>query len=246
MDREIQSLFKQGNVCVCGERGSGKDMLMANICVRTKKPYLSNINYDRKSKKGKKYYIPLDFDIINIPCSTTDLINGTVPFYEFPYPDGTDIYISDTSVLFPNYDTLTLNKKFHGIVVYMALSRQLCRGNVHINAQNLGRIWEKLPEQAFRYIQCIKCIVIGRIVVQKVRIYEMRESADARIPPMPKIRVGLSRKSNFERQAYELQRLSYQAKYGEIREKTIIYINKSDYDTRRFKTIFKEGLKHEK
>ena len=32
--------FESGNVCVDGLRGRGKDMLLANIIVRQKKPYM--------------------------------------------------------------------------------------------------------------------------------------------------------------------------------------------------------------
>ena len=34
-------LFKRGNVCVTGLRGTGKDLLMSNVVVRRKKPYIS-------------------------------------------------------------------------------------------------------------------------------------------------------------------------------------------------------------
>lgn len=233
MNREIMNMFKSGNVCVTGERGSGKDMLMSNVCVRIGKPYVSNINYDGKHQ----FFKPLHLTDYDLKADCVSFIEGTLPKYTFPHADGTNIWISDCSVYFPNYQTLLLNKKYEGFVNFMALSRQLGECNVHVNAQNIGRIWEKIPEQCFRYIQTLGCICFGKLVIQRVRTYDMRESCERRIPPMPKPRYGLSRKSNFERQAYELQRLSYQAKYGTINEYTLIYINRSHYDTRRFKTI---------
>ena len=43
--QKIRKLFKKGSVCVTGLRGTGKDLLMSNVVVRNKKPYISNIDY---------------------------------------------------------------------------------------------------------------------------------------------------------------------------------------------------------
>ena len=234
MNKTIMRLFDHGNVCVVGMRGTGKDMLMSNVAVRRRKPYISNINYDGKNEKN---FIELDLTKLDVKNDCFSFIEGKINPYVFPYADGTDVYISDSSVYFPNYQTLPLNKRYEGLVNFMALSRQLACANVHINAQNLNRVWEKIPEQSDRYIYCKSCRVFGKIVFQRVIIYQKRDSCEARIPPMPTPRYGLSRRTNFDRQSYELQRLAYTAKYGEIVPLTLIYVNKSNYDTRRFKTI---------
>ena len=61
--KNILKLFKNGNVCVTGLRGTGKDVLFGNVIYRlfTKNhiPYISNLDYGG-------YYIPLVLKDLNI------------------------------------------------------------------------------------------------------------------------------------------------------------------------------------
>ena len=41
----VKKMFSQGNVCVTGLRGTGKDMLMSNVISSRKLPYISNMDY---------------------------------------------------------------------------------------------------------------------------------------------------------------------------------------------------------
>ena len=236
--KDIMKEFKNRSTCTVGQRGDGKDMLMSNVAVRRNKPYISNINYDGKTP----LHIELDLNDMRIGNDCFNFINGDISPYKWKHGDGVDIYISDCSVYFPNYKTLELNKKYEDIVNFLALSRQVAESNVHINAQNLVRVWEKFPEQSDVFIRCLSCRVIGRLVLQHVRLYELRDSCEKRIPPLPRQRNGLKPPTNFERQAYELQRISYQAQHGIIKDYYMVYINRSNYDTRRFKTILEGGL----
>jgi hypothetical protein len=59
--KKIIRMFEDGNVCVTGLRGRGKDMLMSNVVVRRKKPYVSNVDYKGKKARFKRFY-PLDYD----------------------------------------------------------------------------------------------------------------------------------------------------------------------------------------
>lgn len=43
--KKMMKHFEDGNVCVIGLRGRGKDMLQGNVIVRRKKPYISNTDY---------------------------------------------------------------------------------------------------------------------------------------------------------------------------------------------------------
>lgn len=43
--KKLIRLFEDGNVCVCGLRGRGKDLLMSNVAVRRGLDYISNIDY---------------------------------------------------------------------------------------------------------------------------------------------------------------------------------------------------------
>lgn len=52
--RNIKRMFEDGNVCVVGLRGRGKDMLFANIIARRRKEYISNTDYKVKGKNASK------------------------------------------------------------------------------------------------------------------------------------------------------------------------------------------------
>lgn len=94
---KIIRLFEAGNVCVCGLRGRGKDMLFANVIARRSAPYVSNTDYGGQRMR----FAPRDFD-----CGGNtykNFISGEITPYVYPFPDSTDIYISDAGVYFlPN------------------------------------------------------------------------------------------------------------------------------------------------
>lgn len=227
--KRIIKLFRAGNVCVCGLRGRGKDMLMANVVVRRKLPYVSNVNYGGQ-------YIPLS--LMDFDCGGNtfeNFITGNIKPYTFPYPDGTDLYISDAGVYFPSQYCSQLDKKYGYLAVFAALSRHLGCMNFHTNSQAINRVWTKLAEQSEVYLMCNWCrVLFGKLVIQKVTLYERYQSAVDRVPPykLPRMRLNADRKCNI---AMEKQR--YRVQHGEIKVRTLIYWNKSTYDTRIFKSI---------
>lgn len=227
---KIVRMFKHGNVAVCGLRGRGKDMLMANVVVRRRKPYISNVDYGGKFNE-------LDFSAIDCGKNTyNDFISGTLKPYTFPYPDGTDVYISDVGVYLPAQYCNELNKRYPYLPVFMALSRHLGKCNVHYNVQALPRAWDKLREQVDQYIDCRSCICLfGKIVIQRIRIYERYESCVNHVPPL---RVGFHIKPDM---TSEILQANYLASHGVIKSKWLFYINRSKYDTRRFKTLLEGG-----
>lgn len=236
--RKIIQMFEDGNVCVVGLRGRGKDMLMANVVMRRKKPYISNTNYGGQWLPFK----PKDFT-----CggnSYKDFLEGTVKHYEWPYGDGVDVYASDLGVYTPAQYCNELNKAYPGIPVYMALSRQIADANFHCNCQNLNRIWDKIREQSDMYIMCNWCkVLFGKIVLQKVTIYELYEAAVKRVPPF-RLPMPLF---NPERQfTWRIQKESYLINYGYIKPRFLLYINRSNYDTRIFKEILRNGKREDK
>lgn len=92
--KKLIRLFEDGNVCVCGLRGRGKDLLMSNVAVRRGLDYISNIDY------GGKYH---EFNYTELNCGKntySHFIDGNVNYYEYPFPDGTDIYLSDAGIYF--------------------------------------------------------------------------------------------------------------------------------------------------
>ena len=156
----VLRLFRRGNVCVTGLRGTGKDVLFGNVIVRRNEPYVSNLDYS-----NDRNYNELDF--LKLDCGGNtylNLIDGNVKFYKYPYPPGSDIYISDAGVYLPAQYCNELNRKYSHLPMYFALDRQISHNNVHLNVQNLNRVWDKLREQSDIYIYCRKCIVFCGIV----------------------------------------------------------------------------------
>lgn len=228
--------FERGNVCVTGLRGRGKDMLIANVVCRRNLPYVSNVDY------GGTHY-PLDLDKLSVGYNCyKDFINGTVKKYEYPYGDDVDVYISDVGVYFPSQFCSELNRDYKHLPVAMALSRQL-GFNVHTNCQNLNRQWDKIREQSDIYYLCRWCKVLpGGIVIQAIRKYEKADSCQNRVPPFS-VKLPLVAFLDWRmRVHYDLQRQSYYSTHGDIKDRILIYRNKSKYNTRIFQEVLKNGI----
>lgn len=233
--RKIISMFENGNVCVSGLRGTGKDMLTANVVVRRKLPYVSNVDY------GGEH---IDFDPLKFDCGKNtfqNFLSKRVRQYIFPYEDGTDLYLSDVGVYFPSQYCNELNKAYGHFPTFWALSRQLGECNTHINVQNLGRAWDKIREQSDQYILCRWCkVFFGKLVIQKVRIYELYDSCLRRVPPF---RLPKPPLLAFERRdKWRAEKERYEQSFGCVDEFILLYINKSNYDTRVFKRILENGV----
>lgn len=231
-------MFKNGNVIVSGLRGTGKDMLIGNVIARRRQPYISNVDYSAK----KCVFLPLNLDLINLQNNFENLINGTILPYKYVYPEKADIYISDAGVYFPSQHFTKLNVRYEGLSMFQALSRQLGQCNFHVNTQNLNRVWDKMREQSDTYILCNWCKVFGKLVFQKVTIYERSDSCIQRLKPNRVHRPLIMKKEL--KMTYEMQHQEFLNKYGSIKCYLLIYFNKSKYDTRIFKKILK-GDKNE-
>lgn len=245
--KHIAKKFEQGNVCVVGERGRGKDMLIANVIAYRNLDYISNVEYIKKRGLQPKYYY-LDFDALDCGKNTyKEFMSDNVNYYEYPYPMGCDVYISDVGVYMPSQFCNELNRDYKYIPTFMALSRQLGNCNVHINVQNLNRAWDKLREQSRTYITCLGCKVIPlfgkQLVVQKIRLYEQYNAC---VQNVPKLKIPLYLVLGKDKLMSKLYKLNYKIQHGEIEEKTLIYWNRSNYDTNVFRAILKKGAKDDK
>lgn len=234
--RKVVKLFQTHSVSTAGEKGSGKDLLTANVIARRKdgKHYISNVNYECKGKA----YIKLNFAKIDPKNNFENFLTGDVKQYIYPYPENTDIYISDCGVYFPCQYNEQLNRKYKNIPVFLALSRQLGNCRVHTNAQYIGRVWDKIREQSERYILCISAKVFCGWVFQRIRIYEKYESCEQKALPFRAKKPLLDRVARMQ---YILEKQRYTQQYGEIKTGILIYRNKSKYDTRIFKEILENG-----
>ena len=237
--KKVVKMFEKGNVCVTGLRGTGKDLLMSNVVVRRDLPYVSNIDYGG-------FYAPLRLSLINLGENTyKDFINGTVKHYEFPYPKGSDIYVSDAGVYFPSQYCNELNRDFKYVPGYLALCRQVSHNNFHINVQNLNRAWDKIREQSDTYIMCRGCLYIPfvKIVIQLITVYDKYESCVNRVKPC---RVRSPFLNAQARSTVDVYRDNFFNTHGSVKNRILIYRNKSSYDTYHFEKLLKEGIKNEK
>lgn len=233
----IIKLFKDGNVCVVGMRGTGKDMLMANVCARRGIPYVSNIDY------GGLFYEYNYNGILDMNGNTfQDVTEGNIKAYTYPFQDGTDIYLSDCGIYFPSQECSFLDRKYKGIPLFMALSRQLGQCNVHLNCQNLERIYTKMREQSDIFIRCEWCKVIKGYVFQSVLVYSQADACQRRVPPCPySVPIFAPRES---KELYRMKIIDYGIAYGDIHRVFLVYKNKSTYNTYHFKEVFANGKKN--
>ena len=233
----IIKLFEKGNVCVVGLRGCGKDMLFANVVARRKMPYVSNTDYCCQ----KSPYLKLKFDNLNIKNNYDNFISGDIIPYDYPYPEQADVYIADCGIYLPSQYCNELNKKFPEFPGFYALCRQIGQCNVHFNVQNLNRVWDKLREQSDTYIRTLSChVLFKKWVLQTVIVYDKYQSCVDRIDPFVPTRIPLmcSKESKAAlQQTNEEAKRRYKEIYGEVKKYTLIYRNKSNYDTRLFKGV---------
>lgn len=231
------------NVMIDGERGTGKDMLFSNVIARRRAPYyISPVDYKITNKIFKKRWIKLDLNKLITHNGYKNFITGNFVYYFYPYKDNVDIYLPDCGVYFPAQYCNELNRDYKDIPTFIALSRHLGECNIHCNTQSLNRVWDKLREQSSTYIHCLSCKVVFGYVFQRIRIYERYDSALQRIAPF---RAPFS--PNKETRAlYNAQRVAYQNQHGFIKERLLIYKNKSAYNTRYFRDILEKGEFYEK
>lgn len=229
----IKNKFIDNNTIIFGVKGSGKDLLTQLV-----------IYLRYKQKKDTIYYANNDYgynynhctlkDLSVYPNTYENLIENKIhTINKTEKRESIDCYISDAGIYLPSqYDTL-LSKLYPSFPIYYAISRHLYNSNIHMNVQNLERIWKKIREQADHYILARGCINIKFLpwIFVKTRYYSRYQSALEQVSPMSK--VGLLNKYNRALIA------EYEAKNGIIKN-GICCIRKSKikYDTRHFHKNF--------
>lgn len=236
--KKVVKMFENGNVSVCGVKGSGKDILFSNVIARRKGlEYVSNINYGYKFNA----FNVADFDVKN---NYLNFLNNDINRYKFPFPDKTDLYLSDCGIYFPAQYHKELDKLFSGVVTFQALSRHVGLCNVHTNSQACNRVYDKLREQSDQNILCLSCKVFCGFVFQKIRIYEKYESCLNKVAPFRYIMPLFAKQE--VRENIKLKKVDYTNSHGVIKECLLIYKHKGTYDTRYFKKLLKkEGIAYE-
>lgn len=236
--KKIVNLFETRSVSVCGEKGTGKDVLFGNVVNRINKPYASNLDYSKSD-----LFIPLDFKVMRLNGNNYEnIVAGVVRPYVYPYPEGTDIFISDAGVYFPSQYCSELNKKYPELPLFMSLSRQIgTDAKVHFNCQVLNRVWDKIREHSCdTYIMCNWCYVLfGKITFQIITEYDKYESCLARVKPC-RVRRPLTMNAQARMMADTYLDNFYNT-HGKVKRHFLIYWNKSKHDTYYFKKFFENG-----
>ena len=225
--RLFVNIFNRGNVIVSGMRGRGKDFAFCVVVNARKKNYISNVQYSDPKKKFKRF----DFEpkVWELAGNTyTNLVDGTVRRYVYPYPDGLDYYISDAAIYFPAAYCNELTKKYKSAPIFQALSRHLGDANVHCNTQVQHMLWDKMRLQSDLYVVMTGCRhLFGKFFYLSARLYDNPDSADTQLK-LP--RFGLGKNAS-------LAKANFMIAHGTIKQYRFICRLPYRYDSRRFKKI---------
>lgn len=236
--KHVVNFFRGGNVLVAGHKGHGKDLLFSMVIKereRCGETHAANIRYTDHTKVK-----PIrDYCLKN--TSMSNFINAKFDTEQVTFTQKEDYYISEAGLALPNWLRGELEKKknpTHTLPITFALSRHLGEFNIHANAQEFVRVWDKLREQADTMIYCEKATVLfKRLAFQRFVVYDRLESALEHRQPI-KVPRGLFGKKRKEALGHVAV---YNAKYGYIQRFRIWHIiSKKPYDTRAFyKALYK-------
>lgn len=220
----IVNCFSRSNVIVVGKKGRGKDSFFQMIIDRRKKPCYANIDYGKYSEVK-----PLGDLNIN-PNTYEKIIADDITVIDKTQDENKDYYLSDGGIYLPSHFDSTLSKTYPTLPSYYALSRHLTNSNIHVNVQNIDRLWKKIREQADDYFKMLNCIYIGRLCIMSVRYYEEYNALVSGVRPF---KCGLL--ASAERQALKAD---FDSKNGLVKDMIIFYIMpKQHYATRHFHKV---------
>ena len=214
--------FKKKNVIVFGKKGTGKDLVFQYVIKRRKEPYYANLDYGGKFEK-----IQIK-DISVWPNTYDSLINGEIQKVKLHFEEHRDIYISDGGIYLPSWSDSKLYKAYPSFPIYYAVNRHLTDSNIHINTQNLDRVWKAIREQADFYVKVRGTFHFFGLFITRVTTYDKYSSAQRELAPLGR-RLG----NSFSKAEAD----KYEAENGEIKEGWIIQW-KPKYDTRYFRKLF--------
>lgn len=231
--RRFSSLFNHGNVIVSGMKGRGKDFAFCVVVNARKRNYISNVRYSDPKKKFQCF--DLDLKVWDLAGNTyTDLVDGKIHKYVYPYPDGIDYYISDAGIYFPAAYYTALNKKYPSAPMFQALSRHLGDASVHCNCQVQTQLWDKIRLQSDTFIVMKGCTrIFGKLFFLRSVVYDNAESAEKQVN-VPRFGIGKNgrlAKDNFEIAHGHMYKLRFFCKLP------------YRYDSRRFKRILENNCK---
>lgn len=222
--------FSSENCIVFGTKGSGKDLIFNKAINARKSNCYANIPYN------KDLCIVRDIKEFSVEPNTYEsILENNVKIIDKNNKENCDYYISDGGIFLPSQYSQQLIKKYPSLPIYYALSRHLTNSNIHINTQYLGRVWDKLREQAGYFIRAThtsKFIIkrknksnVGFLVTTFI-VYDSYESASAKVRPYKVTGLITHSESRANKEDFE-------SKHGIVKEYKIIQLVKNvHYDSR--------------
>lgn len=215
--------FQRCNVVVDGKKGKGKDLLFQYVISKRRKAYYSNIDY------GGKYEHVEVRDISVAPNTYAEFIKGKVTEVPRRFAERKDVYLSDGGIYLPSYMDSQLYKAYPSFPIYYALSRHLADHNIHVNVQNLGRLWKALREQADFFVHVKSNLKLPFFILVKCYTYDNINSAMEAIAPL---------KGRWFNKFSKAETDVYNATHGEIRGGWIaLRKSKIAYNTRALEPV---------
>lgn len=222
----ICNKFESGNCIVFGKKGKGKDLLFNAVINKRNKLAYSNILFNKKLIQLKPIK---DFSVE--PNTYLNMLNGNIEKINKTIKEQTDMYISDGGIYLPSQYSMQLCKLYPSLPIFYATSRHLGNMNIHINTQYLGRVWDKLREQADNYFKCVETKRVGNSLITTIIYYDTYKSAMAELLPF---KIGLFNSSEVKASLKEFEAKNGTVKQLKIKQK----IKHVYYDTRYFHKVF--------
>lgn len=224
----VLKAFRSGNCIVFGKKGKGKDLLF-NYAINTRNELAySNIQYNRELVQIKSIK---EFSVE--PNTFVNMLEDNVIKIKKNLKEHTDMYISDGGIYLPSQYANMLCKLYPSLPIFYATSRHLGEMNLHINTQYLGRVWDKLREQADTYFKVVgtRKSLFSRSLITEIIVYDTYKSAMAELLPF---KTGL-----FKSAEEKAEQTKFIAKNGNI-DRIFIkqHIKDIKYDTRYFHKVF--------
>lgn len=213
--------FSNSNVIVFGLKGCGKDLIFNKVINARDVNCYANIPYNKELCTIKQIQ---DFSIS--PNTFQEILENNITVIDKKNAENTDYYISDGGNFLPSQYAATLVKLYPSLPAYYSLSRHLTNSNIHINSQYLGRVWDKLREQAGIFIKAVKTTRVFGFLITRFIYYDRYDAALRQVDPYKQSLLNSESKANAEK---------FAADNGTVKEYMIIQrIKTVYYDSRYF------------
>lgn len=214
------------SLIVFGKKGKGKTLLFSEMSRCCKKGYLSTTDFVHKEQ------IIIPYKALNIDPNTWEsILEGKISKIDkVPEWEGKPVFLDDAGVYLPNFADSMLKKEYPSLPISYAVWRHLYNAPIHINSQDVERVYKMLREQADGYIKVRGVRWLFGLGFIRCTYYDNIASAKASLAPM---RHRLFNKYS----SAELD--EFRALHGEIKDFLIFApCWRNRYDSRYFHSVF--------